>query len=45
MSPIHIIDLDHIKDAKRVIQCSKSKDRQYIKKTNKQESTNEYTEN
>jgi hypothetical protein len=27
---ILVIDLDHIKDTKRVIQCSKLKDRQYI---------------
>ena len=28
MRLIHTIDLDHIKDTKRVMQCSKSKDRQ-----------------
>jgi hypothetical protein len=47
MRLIHTIDLDHIKDTKRVIQCSKSKDRQYIgqqkiikKPTNKSRQTN-----
>jgi hypothetical protein len=30
MRLIHTIDLDHIKDTKRVIKCSKSKDIQYI---------------
>jgi len=40
MSLIHIIDLDHIKDTKRVIQCSKSKDRQYIGQNTIKKTTN-----